>query len=92
MVFGRLKPGVTASQAQAELNAVDVQLRRDYPRQESPRIALRVETARGTADPGYRLMVAPLLLLLSAVVGLVLLISCANVRQSAARAWRVAPT
>ncbi len=79
MLFGRLRRGVTAAQAQAELNAVDVQLRRDYPRPEARRIALRVETARGTADPGYRRMLTPLLTLLSAVVGLVLLISCANV-------------
>jgi predicted permease len=79
MMFGRLKPHTTASQAQAELNAVDVQVRRDYPRPEARRIALRVETARGTADPSYRRMVVPLLMLLSVVVGLVLLISCANV-------------
>jgi predicted permease len=79
MMFGRLRPGVTASQGRAELNAVDVRLRRDYPRPEARRVALRVETARGTTDPGYRRMVAPLLMLLSAVVGLVLLISCANV-------------
>jgi len=79
MMFGRLRPGVTVSRAQALLNAVDVQLSRDYPRPEARRLALRVETARGTADPGYRRMVAPLLMLLSAVVGLVLLISCANV-------------
>jgi macrolide transport system ATP-binding/permease protein len=79
MMFGRLKLGVTVSQGQAQLNAIDVQLRRDYPRPEARRVALQVETARGTADPGYRRMVAPLLMLLSAVVGLVLLISCANV-------------
>ncbi len=79
MMFGRLRPGITTSQAQAELNAVDVRLRRDYPRPDARRVALRLETARGTADPGYRRMVAPLLMLLSGVVGLVLLISCANV-------------
>ena len=79
MMFGRLRPGVTAAQAQAELNSVDVQLRREYQRPEVRRVGLRVETARGTADLGYRRMVAPLLMLLSAVVGLVLLICCANV-------------
>jgi len=79
LMFGRLRPGVTVSQTQAELNAVDVQLRREYPRQEARETALRVERARGTSDPGYRHLVAQLLMLLSAVVGLVLLISCANV-------------
>jgi predicted permease len=79
LMFGRLRPGVTASQAQAELNTVDVQLHRDYPRREAREKALRVERARGTSDPGYRRLVAQLLMLLLAVVGLVLLISCANV-------------
>lgn len=79
LMFGRVKPGVTASQAQAELNAVDVQLRQEYPRQEARPMALRVERARGTSDPSYRRLVVPVLMLLSAVVALVLLISCANV-------------
>jgi predicted permease len=79
LMFGRVKRGVTASQAQAELNAVDAQLRRDYPRAETRATPLRVESARGTPDPGYRRMVSQLLTLLSAVVGMVLLISCANV-------------
>ncbi len=34
-MFGRLRPGVTAPQAQAELNAVDAHLRRDSPRREA---------------------------------------------------------
>jgi predicted permease len=79
MMFGRLRPGITASQAQAELNAVDMQLRRDYPRPETREMPLRVERARGTPDPAYRRLAAPLLTMLSVVVGLVLLISCANV-------------
>ncbi len=79
LMFGRLKPGVTELQAQAELNAVDAQLRRDYARTETRETLLRVERARGTPDPGYRRMVLQLLMLLSAVAGLVLLISCANV-------------
>ncbi|HEX3684826.1 MAG TPA: hypothetical protein VHU83_19975 [Bryobacteraceae bacterium] len=79
LMFGRLKPGVTAAQAQAELNAIDVQLRRDYRRPEARPAALHLEVARGTAHPGYRRQLVPVLMLLSAVVGLVLLISCANV-------------
>jgi predicted permease len=79
LMFGRLKPGLTAAQAQAELNAVDTQLGRDYSRQETRERPLRVERARGTSDPGYRRLAAQLLTLLSTVAGLVLLISCANV-------------
>lgn len=82
LMFGRLRPGVSALQAQIELNTIDAQLRRDYPRaeeQEAPEAPLRIEPTRGTSDPDYRRMVTPLLMLLSAVVALVLLISCANV-------------
>jgi predicted permease len=79
LMFGRLRPGVSGSQAQIELNTVDVQLRHDYPRAEEREAPLHIEPARGTPDPDYRRMVAPLLMLLSAVAALVLLISCANV-------------
>jgi predicted permease len=79
LMIGRLKPGVTQSQAQAQINAVDMELHRTYPRPEARAKALRVETLRGTSDPGYRRVVAQLLILLAAVVGLVLLITCANV-------------
>ena len=79
LIFGRLRPGVSGSQAQIELNTVDAQLRRDYPRAEKREAPLHIEPARGTPEPGYRRLVAPLLMLLSAVVALVLLISCANV-------------
>lgn len=79
MLFGRLKPGVSASEAQAQLNAVDAELQREFARPETRRAPLRIEPARGTSDPGYRRAVGRLLMLLSIVVGLVLLISCANV-------------
>jgi len=79
MMFGRLAPGVAPSQAQAQIAALDVQLQREYPRADARAAALRVETVRGTADPGYRRHVVQLVVLLMAVVGLVLLITCANV-------------
>lgn len=79
LMFGRLKPGVAASQAQAELNSLDVQLRREYPRPQVREMALRLERARGTSDPAYGRLVGHLLMLLSTVVALVLLIACANV-------------
>jgi predicted lysophospholipase L1 biosynthesis ABC-type transport system permease subunit len=79
LMFGRLKPGIAASQAQAELNSVDVQLRREYPGPQVREMALRLERARGTSNPAYGRLVGQLLILLSAVVALVLLIACANV-------------
>lgn len=79
LMFGRLKPGVSASQAAAQMNAVDIQLRREYPRSEARAMGLGLERVRGTSDPGYRRVVSQLLILLAGVVGLVLLIACANV-------------
>jgi predicted permease len=79
MMFARIKPGFTPAAVGAGLNAVSVQLRREYPRPETRELPLGLELARGTSDPGYRRMVVPVLTLLCTVVGLVLLISCANV-------------
>jgi hypothetical protein len=58
MMFGRLKPGVAASQAQSQLNLMDAQLRREYPRPDGRTTPLAVETPRGASDPGSRRMVA----------------------------------
>jgi hypothetical protein len=79
MMFGRLKPGITRSQAQAQINIVDNQLRREYPRPDPQAVTLRVEPARGTPDPGSRRMGAQPVILLAVVVGLVLLIACTNI-------------
>ncbi len=73
--LGRLKPGVTAGQALADLNVIAAALAKKYPdtntnfRQASVRPAL--ETLVGDSRQ-------PLLILLGAV-GLVLLIACANI-------------
>jgi predicted permease len=79
MMFGRLKPGVAASEAQAHLNLVDAQLRREYPRSGGRAAALDLETPRGASDPGSRRMVAQPAGMLAVVVALVLLIACANI-------------
>ncbi|HEY3439210.1 MAG TPA: ABC transporter permease [Paludibaculum sp.] len=79
MVFGRLKPGVTVPQAQAQLNAADLDLRRQYPYLRTPSSPLQLVSVRGTTDSGYRRMVRQMLTLLMALGGLVLLIACANV-------------
>jgi predicted permease len=73
--FGRLKPGVLAEQAQADLSTLSNQLQKSYP---------------AVYDSGYGLRVAPLreeltqraratFLVLLGAAGLVLLIACANV-------------
>ncbi len=75
-IFGRLKPGVTPEQAQAELNLIDQRL---------------PATRQGVPREGWTISVEPLkndwlerklernLWLLLAAVGFVLLIACANV-------------
>jgi hypothetical protein len=46
MMFGRLKPGITIPQAQAQIKVVDNQLRREYPVLDPRAVTLRVEPAR----------------------------------------------
>jgi putative ABC transport system permease protein len=72
--IGRLKPGVSLSQAQAELDAISARLERAYPQDNVGWGA--------TAVPLHDLLAGdarPFLLLLLGAVGLVLLIACANV-------------
>ena len=72
--FGRLKPGVTAAQASAELSGIEAALARAFPTEyASTRVG--VEPLARTLFGPVR---APLLLMLGAVA-LVLLLACANV-------------
>jgi putative ABC transport system permease protein len=72
-VYGRLKPGVTLGQAQAELAAINVRLAEQDPiaRGWGVRLVPVVETTVGE--------VRPVLLSLLGAVGFLLLIACANV-------------
>lgn len=75
--YGRLQPGRTASEAQAELGAIARNLERAYPDTNRGRGALAMPElhARMRVDPDDALQTAIFL----AIAGLVLLIACANV-------------
>ena len=73
-VIGRLKPGVTKEQAQADLTTIAARLEQQYPDTNSRR-SLRVDSAL-TALVGD---IRPALLILLGAVACVLLIACANV-------------
>jgi putative ABC transport system permease protein len=74
VVFGRLRDGVAIPQAQAEMETILAQLKKQYP---------GIDQKNGIRVVGFHdELVKPLrpgLLLLLAAVGLVLLIACANV-------------
>ena len=74
--FGRLKPGVTPQQAQAQLNSVAQQLGKEYPGEDEG-LALRLNPP-GLVEPDLRNAVIAFSLALSLMVGLVLAITCTN--------------
>ncbi|HLP10231.1 MAG TPA: ABC transporter permease, partial [Opitutaceae bacterium] len=74
LVFGRLKPGATFAQAQAELVAANDSLRSLYPPNKAD-WTVTVDPFQETVASGPR----PYVLMLMATVALVLLIACANV-------------
>jgi putative ABC transport system permease protein len=71
--MGHLKPGTTLSQAQAEAGTIASQLAQAYPRENAGRGA-RTDFLRELLVRGVR----PMLWLLFAAVGVILLIACAN--------------
>ena len=76
-IIGKLRPGVTVRQAQAEMDTITARLRHDYPQVYPPNGGLTfgivplLEQVVGD--------VRPVLYLLLGAVGFVLLIACANV-------------
>jgi macrolide transport system ATP-binding/permease protein len=75
-VQGRLKPGVTMSQAETDLRAITTQLARDFPN-ENEGMAVTLSPA-GLLGAWMRGPVIGYSSVLMAVVGLVLLLACAN--------------
>ncbi len=76
-LIGRLKPGVSREQAQAELAVITEQQMKAYPDTNNSRIATL--TSVGQSDPLQRDQLVSVAGLLMGVVGIVLLIACANV-------------
>ncbi len=74
-VLGRLKSGVTAAQADAELNTIAAQLAHDYPNLEGTHLLLSPPGLVGNLLRGGVIGFATVLM---AVSGLVLLIACTN--------------
>ena len=74
-VFGRLKPGVTWPQAQAEMDGIAEQLRNENEVHKESGLRIRVVPLRFDVVKN----VQPTLLTLLAAVGFVLLIACGNV-------------
>lgn len=88
--IGRLRPGVTAGQAQADLAAIAGRLAAEYPNSNAGRGAWLVPLHEQITGP-----VAPALLALTVAVGLVLLVGCVNLAtlllaRGAARARELA--
>jgi putative ABC transport system permease protein len=73
--FGRLKPGVTQEQAAAETTAVFAQLQKEYPKTDTDMTMLLTPMVKAIGDEEG----VPELMICLWLVGLILLIACANV-------------
>jgi putative ABC transport system permease protein len=74
-IVGRLKPGMTASAANAQLQIASDEFRRQFPTMIGPRDSFGIHPFQDAIVSDVR----PSLLVLAAAVGFVLLIACANV-------------
>jgi macrolide transport system ATP-binding/permease protein len=78
-VAGRLKPGVTIRQAEANLKSIASALEREYPAPNKGRSVALKPLVEATIFPGIREIFVLGGAVLMTVVGLVLLIACSNV-------------
>ena len=74
-VFGRLRPDVTFAQAQAEMDGIALQFRKEFPEHAGTNVRIRAVPLQEDVVKHAR----PALLVLLGAVGLVLVIACANV-------------
>jgi putative ABC transport system permease protein len=73
-VLGRLKPGVSLAKAQAEMNTISARFAKEFPAEDSD-VTIRLQPYRQVVVKNLK----PALLILLSVVGLLLLIACANI-------------
>jgi predicted permease len=78
-VVGRLRPDTSIGQAQAALQTLAKQLEKEYPRDNEGRGVKLVPLTQSVLDPNAREDIVSAGSLLMCLVGLVLLIACANV-------------
>jgi len=78
MLDGRLKPGVSRKQAAAALNVIQRRLDETYRKSEKPSDAIRLGDSGGLFGGADRFAIG-FMAVLAALVGMVLLIACANV-------------
>src|SRR5438093_2601584 len=78
-VLGRLKPELTLPQAEARMKVLASRLEMEYPEPNKGRTVSLLPLSQSTINPGQRDLFLRAGQLLMTVVGLVLLIACANV-------------
>jgi predicted permease len=78
-VVARLKPGVTLRQAQLEVHALGLELEKEYPKDNAGRNEELVPISETAIPPQLHSVFAQAGTLMMGIVGLVLLIACANV-------------
>ena len=74
-VLGRLRPGLSLTQAQAQMRSITSAFRKAFPHELAPTTTLSIQPFQTMLSSDVRLI----LLVLFGAVGLVLLIACANV-------------
>ena len=75
VVFGLLKPPATVESAKVELRTIDDRLQQSYPATNAGRQLLALSLRESTVGRSTRIILA----MLAIVVGLVLVVACANV-------------
>ncbi|HKP13009.1 MAG TPA: ABC transporter permease [Blastocatellia bacterium] len=78
-LIGRLKPGVSLQQAQAAMSTLASELERQYPQDNEGRNVRLVPLLQARLDPQGDGQTVETSLILMSIVGIVLLIACANV-------------